>query len=241
MCYPKKLTYEELWCGPGRWTIIFPINPVQHREELEHSQSGGRFGSFSCSTRSSADTSTDYNLYHGLHYIMWIIISDCVWGRPRWIPKHTQAANTFRPFGFVLIFNSIKYKNKLALTIRTARECFICRWNWNIKQFWLDQYSPVQFYKKVKFAILLWISFRLKKIGFQCLQQAEFITKTNPKGHNFYGCLGSFWCSTRLSSKINEVSWSHEPDSARVLYMSFQNHDIIYWFYIILREIRPLS
>ena len=155
--------------------------------------------------------------------------------------KTYPSGQHFSAVGFVSIFNSIKYINNLALTIRTARECFICRWNSNIKQFWLDQYSPVQFYKKVKFAILLWISFRLKKIGFQCLQQAEFITKTNPKGHNFYGCLGSFWCSTRLSSKINEVSWSHEPDSARVLYMSFQNHDIIYWFYIILREIRPLS
>ena len=35
----------------------------------------------------------------------------------------------------------------------------------------------------------------------QCLPKAELKTKTNPNGHHFCGCLGSFWFSTRFTRK----------------------------------------
>ena len=44
----------------GRITF-FLANRVEHQNEPKRPQSGGRLGSFWCSTRPSADTGTDYN------------------------------------------------------------------------------------------------------------------------------------------------------------------------------------
>ena len=66
LLFSNRSTYEAGWHGPDhRTAFTFLVNRVEHQNEPKRPQSGGRLGSFWCSTRPSADTGTDY---HGVDY-----------------------------------------------------------------------------------------------------------------------------------------------------------------------------
>ena len=74
---------------------FFLVNRVKNQNKPKRPKSGGCLGSFWFSTLLLADTGTDYNLHHAFS------------SEPSWIPKRTQTATKWWPFGFVLVFNSI--------------------------------------------------------------------------------------------------------------------------------------
>ena len=67
--HKKDPNESKIYMRQGRTSFTFLVNRVEHQNEPKRSQSGGRLGSFWCSTRPLADTGTDYNLHHGDQYL----------------------------------------------------------------------------------------------------------------------------------------------------------------------------